>query len=86
MPPRPGAPPFGSGARIPAVEPAGRSLAAARHQPRPANASRPGSPDAVPGPAHPRPMYGMVVAVMVMNCTLASSGRPAMNITASAAC
>ena len=34
----------------------------------------------------PRPMNGMVVAVTVMNCTLASSGSPAMNSTASATC
>jgi hypothetical protein len=28
--------------------------------------------------AHPRPMKGILVAITVMNCTLASSGRPAM--------
>ena len=27
---------------------------------------------------HPRPMNGILVAMTVMNCTLASSGRPAM--------
>ena len=32
----------------------------------------------------PRPMYGIVVAVMVRNWTLASSGRDAMYRTASA--
>jgi hypothetical protein len=28
--------------------------------------------------AHPLPMYGILVAMTVMNCTLASSGSPAM--------
>ena len=28
--------------------------------------------------AQPRPTYGIVVAITVMNCTLASSGKPAM--------
>ena len=31
-------------------------------------------------------MKGIVVAVTVMNCTLASRGNPAMNSTASATC
>jgi hypothetical protein len=30
------------------------------------------------GQAQPRPIKGIFVAVMVRNCTLASSGRPAM--------
>ncbi len=34
----------------------------------------------------PRPMNGIVVAMMVRNCTLASSGSEAMYSTASAAC
>jgi hypothetical protein len=34
----------------------------------------------------PRPMYGIRVAIRVMNWTLASSGRFAMNTTASATC
>ena len=34
----------------------------------------------------PRPMNGIVVAMIVMNWTFASSGSPAMNATASAAC
>jgi signal transduction histidine kinase len=36
-------------------------------------------------PDQPRPTNGMAVAMIVMNSTLASSGRPAMCITASAA-
>ena len=35
---------------------------------------------------HPRPMYGIVVAVMVRNWTLVSSGSEAMYSTASATC
>lgn len=41
---------------------------------------------AVTNRAHPRPRYGMPVAITVMNGTLASTGSPAMNITASTTC
>jgi hypothetical protein len=37
-------------------------------------------------PAHPRPINGILVAITVMNCTLASRGRFAMYRTASATC
>src|SRR5205814_2375291 len=56
----------------------------------------PGQPREPPGgrspagagvtPGQPRPMNGIVVAVMVRNCTLASSGSDAMNSTAPATC
>ena len=46
----------------------------------------PGSPRRSRSADQPLPMNGMVVAVTVMNCTLASSGSPAMNSTASATC
>jgi hypothetical protein len=61
MPPRPGAPSTGSGARIPGRSLLSPSSAAVRHQPRPTDG------DLGRTAAQPRPMNGIVVAVMVMN-------------------
>src|SRR5262249_8190774 len=52
-----------------------------RVAPRRPPTAHPGRPSIVD---QPRPTNGMVVAVMVRNRTLASSGSPAMNSTASA--
>jgi len=40
----------------------------------------------VKGTSHPRPMKGILVAMIVMNCTFASNGRLAMYATARATC
>ena len=85
MPPRPGAPPTGSGARTRGRSLLSPSSAAVRHQPRPTDGI-PSPPASSARPRHPRPMNGIVVAMIVMNWTFASSGSPAMKATASAAC
>ena len=60
----------GSTPRVPARGPLGRSLLC---------------PSSAAARHQPRPMNGIVVAVMVRNWTFASSGSPAMKTTASAA-